>query len=76
MNHNNKVVIVTGASKGIGRAISHKLAALNFKLMLVSREFSSLEKVKAEISGLGEGKTHVLSCDLTQEGEIKNLVYR
>ncbi len=74
MVHNGKVVIVTGASKGIGRAISHKLASLDFNLMLVSRDLSSLNKVKSEISSLGGGEIEVLSCDLTQEDEIQNLV--
>ncbi len=74
MKSNNKVAIITGASKGIGRAISHKLAALNMNLMLVSRDLSLLEKVKEEISGLGTGEIHILSIDLTKETEIRTLV--
>ena len=74
METNNKVVIITGASKGIGRAISHKLAALNLNLMLAARNLSQLEKVKEEISNLGSGEINILFTDLTKEEDTKNLV--
>ncbi|MHA2109080.1 MAG: SDR family oxidoreductase, partial [Candidatus Hodarchaeales archaeon] len=74
MQSNNKVAIVTGASKGIGRAISHKLASLNIDLMLASRDLSQLEEVKKEILDLGSGKVSILKTDVTKEEEIKRLV--
>ena len=74
MNNEKKVAIITGASKGIGKAISHKLASLNMDLMLASRNLSQLERVKDEISNLGSGKVAIHATDITKEEEIQNLV--
>ncbi|MHA1977990.1 MAG: SDR family oxidoreductase [Candidatus Hodarchaeales archaeon] len=74
MKSTHRVAIVTGASKGIGRAISHKLASLNMNLVLVSRDSSLLEKVKHEITDLGKGEIITLAANLTIEEEIKKIV--
>ena len=41
----DKVILVTGASKGIGYATSLKLAALGAKLIIASRNLNGLEKI-------------------------------
>ncbi|MHA2279161.1 MAG: SDR family NAD(P)-dependent oxidoreductase [Candidatus Kariarchaeaceae archaeon] len=74
MNVSNKVAIVTGASKGIGRAIAYKLAALDMNLVLTSRNEDMLEMVRKEINEIGTGKKIVIPCNLTLESEIKELV--
>ncbi|MHA2239718.1 MAG: SDR family NAD(P)-dependent oxidoreductase, partial [Candidatus Hodarchaeales archaeon] len=74
MNVSNKVAIVTGASKGIGRAIAYKLATLDMNLVLTSRNEDMLEIVRKEINEIGTGKKIVIPCNLTLESEIKELV--
>ena len=51
---NQKVVILTGASRGIGLAIAKKLLKDGHKLMLVARTAEPLEKLKAEYVGAVE----------------------
>jgi NAD(P)-dependent dehydrogenase (short-subunit alcohol dehydrogenase family) len=48
-----KVALVTGASRGIGRAIANEFAASGAKVVLSSRKQADLEVVKAEIEAAG-----------------------
>lgn len=48
-----KVALVTGASRGIGRAIAHQFAASGAKVVLSSRKQADLEAVQAEIRAAG-----------------------
>ena len=45
----DKVAIVTGASKGIGQGLAHLLAGAGAKVALVSRNAAELEGLSAEI---------------------------
>ena len=49
----NKVAIVTGASRGIGSAISHNLSKAGAKIVLISRSIDALKSVEAEIKSNG-----------------------
>jgi 3-oxoacyl-[acyl-carrier protein] reductase len=59
----NKVAIVTGASRGIGRAIALKLAGEGAEVMLAARNAELLKEAHAEIESKG-GKAAWLSLDL------------
>jgi NAD(P)-dependent dehydrogenase (short-subunit alcohol dehydrogenase family) len=59
-----RVVLVTGASHGIGRATVLKLAASGAIVLLVARSLEELEAVAAEIASTG-GVAHVYCADLT-----------
>ena len=60
----DKVAIVTGASRGIGKAISIKLAKCGAKIMLVAQNINGLDIVKESITSQGfEAET--LSCDVS-----------
>ncbi|CAN9100451.1 unnamed protein product [Alternaria alternata] len=56
------VVILTGASRGIGQAIAHHLLSRNHKLVLVSRTQSALEALQSEY---GSEKVAVLAGDMS-----------
>lgn len=59
-------VIITGASRGIGRAIAARLADEGYALLLVARQVEPLNAVAAELTGRG-AKVSVLAFDVTDE---------
>jgi len=65
----DKTVLVTGASRGIGRAIAVGLAARGAKLAICARQELPLHSVKQEIEDRGT-TCQVFACDLSNEGEI------
>lgn len=72
MNLKDKVVVITGASKGIGKNISIALAKEGAITVLVSRNKKTLEKTHEEILFLG-GKALAIPADISKEEEILNL---
>jgi 3-oxoacyl-[acyl-carrier protein] reductase len=68
-----KTALVTGASRGIGRAIALGLAREGVKLAIAARRVNLLEELAREIvSGRG-GEPLVLESDLYQEGAAEKL---
>ena len=65
-------IVIIGASKGIGKAISLELAKKNTHIILVSRDKENLEKTKLECEEKG-GSAEVFKCDLLNEQDIKGL---
>jgi NADP-dependent 3-hydroxy acid dehydrogenase YdfG len=68
----NKTVIVTGASKGIGKAISKVFAKKGYNLVLVSRSEEALKKVKEDLDKYGN-KIIVIPADITKSTDVKNV---
>jgi 3-oxoacyl-[acyl-carrier protein] reductase len=62
--------LVTGASRGIGRALAHELAARGATVGLAARSVTDLEAVAAEIPGAH----HVLVCDVTLRESVLEAV--
>ncbi|MEQ1951635.1 SDR family oxidoreductase [Mesorhizobium sp. CN2-181] len=71
MGLSGKVVLVTGASSGIGRATAKALAAQGTKLALVGRSAERLDAVAAQI---GKETALPLAADLTKRGEVDRVV--
>ena len=69
----DKVAIVTGASRGIGRVIALSLAAAGARVALAARTKTQLEEVQAEIEVLG-GIAAIFPTDMLQEMDIVRLV--
>lgn len=63
MQIKDKVAIVTGASGGIGREVSLKLAAQGARMALVARSLDKLNTLKAQIEA-GGGQAFVFSADI------------
>jgi NAD(P)-dependent dehydrogenase (short-subunit alcohol dehydrogenase family) len=64
--------LVTGASKGLGRAMAIALAQQGAHLILVARDEARLAGVAAEVEAAG-GQAHVFTADVTREDEVLRL---
>lgn len=71
MNLKGKVVLVTGASKGIGRNISMNMAKEGAVTVLASRNKGELEKTKEEIMSSG-GIAFSIPADVSKERSIRS----
>ena len=70
---NGKLVVITGASSGIGKAAAHKIARAGGIPILIARSLDKLEETKAEIEAEG-GTAYVYSCDLSDMEAIDGVV--
>jgi NAD(P)-dependent dehydrogenase (short-subunit alcohol dehydrogenase family) len=69
----NKVVLITGASRGIGQAITMGLAQAGADIAIASRKLPDLEKVAVEIKKMGR-KCLTVAAHIGKIEEINNLV--
>ena len=65
-----QVAVITGAGRGIGAAIAHKLAGMGATAVLCGRTQSSLDATSQEISKAG-GKAEVIPCDITALHQVE-----
>ena len=68
-----KVAIVTGASRGIGRAISVALAREGATLVLSARSIPDLQETARQVIAAG-GVAEIVVTELTEERSIRNLI--
>ena len=72
MNLNNKVILITGASTGIGKAMAKLLAKENCSLALIARRGELLDELTGQIKTENTNiKTFV--CDVAKPGEVKKV---
>ena len=70
-----KVVVITGASKGIGKAIAFAFAAAGAKVVLAARTRETLEQVTAELRENG-AEALAVPTDVTNVDAVKQLIQR
>jgi short-subunit dehydrogenase len=70
--HSGQTILVTGASRGIGRAIVHRFAALGARVALVATNRELLAQVAAELPA--STQTHIVAADLTEADECRRAV--
>ncbi len=67
-----KVVLITGASSGIGKAAAIKCAEAGAEVLLVARTPEKLEETKATIEEAG-GTAHIHQCDLSNLEDVERM---
>jgi NAD(P)-dependent dehydrogenase (short-subunit alcohol dehydrogenase family) len=72
MQIQGQAALVTGASRGLGRALAEALAARGARVALVARENAPLEDVVAGIRARG-GTAHAIAADIAQKDAIHRI---
>ena len=73
MQLKDKVVIITGGGRGIGKAIAIAYAAEGARVVIAARSAGQLEEVATEITAKG-GEVLVVPTDLRSREEVENLI--
>jgi NADP-dependent 3-hydroxy acid dehydrogenase YdfG len=68
-----KVVVITGASSGLGEATARHLASLGAKLIIGARRIDRLEAIAKEIEAAG-GEARTVEVDVTRKEAVERLV--
>ena len=68
-----KVALVTGGGRGIGKAITHRLAEAGANVVIASRKLDNLEATAREFAAL-PGKVVPIACHVGRIDQVENLV--
>jgi short-subunit dehydrogenase len=71
----NKVVLITGASSGIGAALAREWSRRGARIVLAARRRERLEDVRRNVETLG-GSAVAVECDVTRDGDPERAVTR
>jgi len=69
-----KVAIVTGASRGIGKALASTVASLGVNVVIAARQMDTLKETADEISNKYKVKVLPIVCDVAKLEDLENLV--
>lgn len=72
--HNIKNAIITGATKGIGRALASGLAKLGYQTCIIGRNNNDLNSLSKQIIESGALQPAIFQLDITNTGEVKNTI--
>src|SRR5262245_40099103 len=73
MENQKKMIVVVGASRGIGRATALALAEPGAHLVLAARDAAALDALAAEVRARGADATPA-PCDVTAEPHVRRLI--
>ena len=71
-----KVAIITGSSRGIGKAIAAEMAAQGAKVVISSRKQDACDAVAAEINAVTPGAAIAIAASISQKDQLQDLVDR
>lgn len=72
MNTETKTAIVTGATRGVGRAIALALAANGYELWITARSQEGLMALKAELEGISNTEHHFHALDFSDQKQVES----
>lgn len=70
----DKIVLITGASSGIGRACATQLAKAGATLILMARRLERLQEFAQELQQTYQARVHVFQCDVTDKNAVQQTV--
>jgi NAD(P)-dependent dehydrogenase (short-subunit alcohol dehydrogenase family) len=74
MNYQGKTAVVTGGTRGIGRAIAEALLREGMNVCVGARKIEEVERTVAELSDLGVGGVTGAVCDVREHVDVKALL--
>lgn len=74
MKLNDKIVIITGASSGIGKSLANEFAKHGANLVLAARQYTALTEITQNLETQYQIKAIAVQCDVTIENECADLI--
>jgi short-subunit dehydrogenase len=68
-----KKAIITGASKGLGKALAYELIARDYEVLLIARSEKLLQEIANDLNTTSEKKVHCLGLDLSQLQSVSKI---
>src|SRR5438045_968264 len=72
MQLSEKIVVITGASMGIGEALTRELVSQGAQVVMSSRDLQRVEAARARV-GM-PAQTHAIACDVANREQIRGLI--
>jgi NAD(P)-dependent dehydrogenase (short-subunit alcohol dehydrogenase family) len=74
MNYQDRVVIVTGGTKGIGEGCVRVFVDAGSRVVFCARNQDEGDALSAELNSLGKGSARFIKCDVSKMDEIEKLI--
>jgi 3-oxoacyl-[acyl-carrier protein] reductase len=65
-----RVAVITGGSKGLGRAMAMKMASSGADVAMIARDTKSLQEARDAVGTVAKGRVEIFSCDVKQPDKI------